>query len=142
MYDEEDLNMTCLLLTLCLLGNVSPFLLSTNFFSKSIFSKNSFRKTIRVSSSLDQDHARNIDGHGLGPNCLQMLSAGDTSRQRVKDEILTSKYSFFEEVLSAVIHSSMSFRLSAHRTRFLKGVITWKYKFNCLKELLNNRAKV
>ena len=38
-------------------------------FSKSTFSKNSFRNTIRVSNSLDPD---------LGPNCLQRLSADDT----------------------------------------------------------------
>ena len=31
----------------------------------------------RVSSSLDPDHARR---HDLGPNCLQRLSADDTSK--------------------------------------------------------------
>ena len=44
------------------------------FFSKSTFLKNSFRNTIRVSNSLNL---------GLGPNCLQRLSADDTSRPRV-----------------------------------------------------------
>ena len=34
------------------------FLLSTVFFSKSTFSKNSFRNTIRESNSLDPDQAR------------------------------------------------------------------------------------
>ena len=45
---------------------------------------NSFRNTIRVSNSLDPDQARQIVGPDLGPNCLQKISASDTSRQRVK----------------------------------------------------------
>ena len=49
------------------------------FFFKSTFSKNSFRNTIRVSNSLDPGQARRFVGPGLGPNCLQKLSA-DTSR--------------------------------------------------------------
>ena len=36
-------------------------------FSKSTFSKNSFKNTIRVSNSLDPDQARHFN---LGPNCL------------------------------------------------------------------------
>ena len=36
--------------------------------------------TIRVSSSLDQDQARRLVGPDLGPNCLQMSSADNTSR--------------------------------------------------------------
>ena len=53
------------------------FLSSADFFlfSKSTFSKNSLRNTIRETNSLDPD---------LGSNCLQRLSADDTSRQRVK----------------------------------------------------------
>ena len=35
------------------------------------FSKNSFKNTIRVSSSLDPDQARHFVGPDLGPNCLQ-----------------------------------------------------------------------
>ena len=45
----------------------------TTLFSKSTFPKNSFMNTIRVSNSLDQDQAR---------NCLQMLSADNTRRQK------------------------------------------------------------
>ena len=52
--------------------------------SKSTFSKNSFRNTSRVSSSLEPDQARQNVGPDLGPNCLQGLSADNTSRQRVK----------------------------------------------------------
>ena len=54
-------------------------------FSKSTFSKNSFRNTISVSISLDPDQAWHFDGPDLGPNCLQSLSADDTSRQELKD---------------------------------------------------------
>ena len=53
------------------------------FFSKSPFSKNSFRNAIRVANSLDQDQAQHLVGPDLGPNCLQKLSAEDTCRQGV-----------------------------------------------------------
>ena len=36
-----------------------------------------------VSNSLDPDQDRRSVGPDLGPNCLQRLSADDTSRQRV-----------------------------------------------------------
>ena len=61
-------------------------------FSKSTFQKNSFKKTIRVSNSLDPDQARHFVGPGLGPSCLQSLSADNTSRQRVN-------FSFFQELI-------------------------------------------
>ena len=50
------------------------------YFSKSFFSKNSFRNTFIVSNSLGPDQARQNVGLDLGPNCL---SADDTSGQRV-----------------------------------------------------------
>ena len=37
-----------------------------------------------MSNNLDPDKAGHFVGPGLGPNCLQRLSADDTSRQRVK----------------------------------------------------------
>ena len=54
------------------------------FFSKSTFSKNYFRNTVRMSNSLDPDQARHFVGPDLGPNCLQKLSADDISSLRVK----------------------------------------------------------
>ena len=36
--------------------------------------------TISVSNSLDPDQDRHIVGSDLGPNCLQMLSADDNSK--------------------------------------------------------------
>ena len=56
-------------LALCML------LLSTADF----FSKNSFRNTIRVSNSLDQDQDQHFVGPDLGPICLQRLSADNKS---------------------------------------------------------------
>ena len=56
------------------------FLLSTDFF----FSKNSFRNTISVSNRLDPDQVLHFVGSDLGPNCLQKLSAEDTSRYKMK----------------------------------------------------------
>ena len=39
----------------------------------------------------DQDQARHFVGPDLGPNCLQRLSADDTSRQRIKVGVLFTK---------------------------------------------------
>ena len=43
----------------------------------------SFSSSIRVSNSLYPDQARPFVRPGLVPNCMQKLSPGDTSRQRV-----------------------------------------------------------
>ena len=43
--------------------------------------------TIRVSNSFNPDQARHFVGPDLGLNCLQSLSADDTTRQRVNDLI-------------------------------------------------------
>ena len=60
---------------------------SADFFSKLTSLKYSFRNIIRVSISLDPDQARRFVWLDLGPNCLQSLSADDTSRQRVKGTV-------------------------------------------------------
>ena len=39
--------------------------------------------TTKVSNSLDPDQAPRFVGPDLGPNCLQRLSAEDTSKQRL-----------------------------------------------------------
>ena len=54
-------------------------LLSADFFSKLNFSKNSFRKYIRVSKSLDPDQDKYSVGPDLGPNCLERLSTESKS---------------------------------------------------------------
>ena len=46
------------------------------FFSKLTFSR-TFRKTIRVSNSLDPEQARCFVGPDLGPNCMQILAVDD-----------------------------------------------------------------
>ena len=64
-------------LTICMLGS------SWIFCRLLIFSKLTFwffsRNSIRLSSSLDPDQARHNVWPDLGPNCLQRLSADDTS---------------------------------------------------------------
>ena len=60
------------------------FLSSADFF-KSTFSKYSFRKTIRVSNSLEPDQARRLVGPDLGPNCLQRLIADDSIGHKVNN---------------------------------------------------------
>ena len=54
--------------------------LSSADFLKSTILKKYIRNTIRVSISLDQDQTQHFVGPDLGPNCLQMLSADETSR--------------------------------------------------------------
>ena len=69
-----------------MLGNLQTFLSSADFFFKIqmyTFSKITFKNTIRVSNSLDQDQAGHFVGPDLVPNCLQRLSADNTSKQRV-----------------------------------------------------------
>ena len=56
-------------------------------FFKINFFKKSFRNTIRVSNSLDPDHARRFVGPDLGPNCFQKLSADDTRRLRLPQNV-------------------------------------------------------
>ena len=58
-------------------------------FFKIIFSKKKcIRNTIRVSNSLDPGQARRFVGPDLGPNCLQRLSADDSSRQRALFDLI------------------------------------------------------
>ena len=58
------------------------FLSCAEFF-KSTFLKYTFRYTIKGSNSLDPDQANIFVGPDLGPNCLQMSSGDDASRQKV-----------------------------------------------------------
>ena len=77
------LQFTCF--TLCMLFIFHSFHPLLKIFSESsFFFKYSFRNTIRVSNSLDPDQARHFVWPDLGPNCLQRLSAENTSRQRIK----------------------------------------------------------
>ena len=83
-------------LTLCLLGNFACSFAICYFFSKSAFSKNSSRNTIRVSNSLDPIRLDILSGliFDLGPNCLQKLSADDISRQSYANQIIISPIHF------------------------------------------------
>ena len=60
--------------------NVGPDLGPNCLQRLSVFLKNSFRNTIRVSNYLDPDQDRRSVGPDLGPNCLQRLSADNKSR--------------------------------------------------------------
>ena len=60
---------------------------SADFLQNELFSKNSFRNTIRVSNSLDTDQDRRSVGPDLDPNCSQRLSPktkAGTSKEIVK----------------------------------------------------------
>ena len=52
-------------------GVIFHHILSYAEFSKLVFSRNSFRRIIRVSNSLDPDQARLLVGPDLDQNCLQ-----------------------------------------------------------------------
>ena len=54
-------------------------------FLKLTFSKNYFKNIVKVSNSWDPDQAQLNVGPDLDPNCLQKLSAEDTSKQGVKN---------------------------------------------------------
>ena len=69
--------------TLWLLGDNFACFFVVFFFSKYFSVKNYFSNKISITNSLDPDQAQHFVGLALGPNCLQKLSAGDTSRQRV-----------------------------------------------------------
>ena len=57
------------------------FLLSADFFSTfHLLKKRYFKIMIRVSNGLDPDQARHFVGPDLGLNCLQQISADDTSK--------------------------------------------------------------
>ena len=91
-------------LTLCLQGNFACFLLSAVFFKIKIFEKFFQENIIRVSRSGPTFGGpdQNV-GPDLGPNCLQRLSADDTSRKRVK------VYSI--DILKEMIYSKRMVRL-------------------------------
>ena len=65
--------------TLGMLGNFARFLSPAD----SPISRNSYKNAFRVSKSLDPGQVRRDVGSDVGTNFLQMLSADDTSRQRV-----------------------------------------------------------
>ena len=69
------------------LGPLGPLVLNslhTGYLLSADFSQienQLFRNTVRVSNSLDPDQARHFVGPDLCSNCLQRLSADDTSLQ-------------------------------------------------------------
>ena len=86
-------------------------------FSKLTFLKNSFKNTIRVSNSLDPDQARHFVGPDLDPNCLEKLSAEDTSMQRVTSWFQVP-FSHILYTLPYISRAFGTFRLSYFRKKF------------------------
>ena len=60
------------------------FLLSADFFKNKLFRK-ILSGIPSVSNSLDIDQTRHFLGPDLGPNCLQKVSADNTSGQELKE---------------------------------------------------------
>ena len=63
--------------------NMYSFMSSVDVFAKILFSKHSFRNTIRVTNSLEPDQVRRIVRPDLGANCLLRLLADDTARRYI-----------------------------------------------------------
>ena len=57
---------------------------SVDFLSSKSYFPNILSKIQPVSNSLNSDQAQHYVGPDMDPNCLQMLSTDDTSRQIVK----------------------------------------------------------
>ena len=67
-----------------------------------------------MSNSLDPDQAQHFVGPNLDPNGLQRLSADDTSRQRVNDQVFLSVFHTWVKVFRIVPEFS-SLRRTFHR---------------------------
>ena len=65
-----------------IINSFPPHFLSSAFFSRSTFSKNSLRNAFGVSNSLDPVQARHFVKYDLGTICLQRLWADGTRGQR------------------------------------------------------------
>ena len=85
-------------------------------FSKSTLSKNSFRNAIRVSNSLDLDQAQHFVGPDQGPNCLQRLSADETSRQTVKQTFFSTHLTFYKIICCSIYNVTLP--ISTHKLGF------------------------
>ena len=96
-----------------------------------------------MSNSLDPDQARHFVGPDLGPNCLQRLSADNTSRQRVLSEEDNKKgMPLFMCISNAVIVCLTRKCHLAMELRFIKSYIIWyifpyDVDFNCLVFTIN-----
>ena len=71
-----------------------------------------------MSNSLDPDQARHYVGPDLGPNCLQKLSADDTTRQRVKFFSITNNYGNSLSINAAGLHTHTFLLQSIIRAAF------------------------
>ena len=61
-----------------------------------------------MSNSFDPDQVRHFVGPGLGPNCLQRLSADHTSRQRVN---LNRSILKWEKKYKCLLHMTMKIQV-------------------------------
>ena len=59
-----------------------------------------------MSNSLDSDQSRHFVGPDLVPNCLQSLSAGGTSKRRVKVGVVFGKVNYLQEVMLVFVETA------------------------------------
>ena len=95
-----------------MLGNFSYVLSSAVFFQNHLFRKIISGIQIRVSSSFDRDQGRHSVGPDLGPNCLQRLSADDTSKQRVKVDVEFGTVNFCQGLKYALVQTNILLQAS------------------------------
>ena len=68
-----------------------------------------------MSNSLDPDQVQCFVGPDLGPNCLQKISADNTSRQRVNGMGIISGFSIFIDVYPVVSLRSVQYCLNLRK---------------------------
>ena len=62
-------------------------MLSADFFPKSTFSKKNIQEYLQSGKQFESRSGQHFVRPDLGPNCLERLSADETSRQRVHKPI-------------------------------------------------------
>ena len=107
-------------------------------FSKLTISKNTFRYTIRVSNSLNQDQARHFVGPDSGPNCLQrhqQMTLGDKVKciqllEVVQPFLLSLLINLNAKVLQQ--HIICFNFISPYIYNKMPRLFSYKNKFHCL----------
>ena len=110
---------------------------STDFFSKTTFWKNSFRNTLWGSNSLDPDQARYFVWPDLGPTCLQKLSADDTRVYRVKLILFLKEATPVENVICLYIFVAFYlFEFTCWAIFHALFVVCWHFSKLTFKKIL------
>ena len=95
---------------------------SADFFQNQLFLKNSFGNTIRVSNSLDPNQAGCFFGPDLGPNCLQRLSADDTSSNESTVPLRFTLYILGNLAIFFLLYIDLFSKITFSKTSFRNNI--------------------